>query len=117
GACHLRIWAPLEQLAAADSQRLTAASAERAAASAREAAACACSTSRRLAQPLPMVPTRASIAMLAPNVRAFIPTHLLCPESSRGGLGKTTRLVAQSGDARNQGPDGSVKLAARHAWV
>jgi hypothetical protein len=78
GACYLRILGA--QLAAADSQRLTAASADRAAASARVAAACACSTSLRPTQPTPMVPTRASIVMLAPNLRAFIPTHLLCPE-------------------------------------
>jgi hypothetical protein len=49
----------------------------RAASSARVAAASARSTSFFDAHPIVIVPISASAAMLAPNLRAFIPTHLL----------------------------------------
>src|SRR5262249_20625732 len=112
GAHYLRRLPRLDaasQRAAADSTRLAAASARRDASSARVAAAFACSTSFLPTQPTAIVPTSASAAKLAPNLRAFIPTHLLCPEGSRGGLGKATPFVSQMGCARNQASDGSGK--------
>src|SRR5262249_12281559 len=102
------------QRAAAASTRLAAASARREASSARGAAAFACSTSFRPAQPLGLVLTTARAAMLAPNSPAFLPPHLLCPEESRGGLGKATPFVSQKECARNQASDGSGKASLRH---
>ena len=72
----------------------------------------ACSTSFLPAQPIAIVLTSASAAMLAPNLRAFIPTHLLCPESSRGGLGKATPFcVTNPGTLATKRPDGSGKAS------
>src|SRR5262245_35483243 len=83
-AHYLRRRGPADsQREAAASHRPVAASARRAASSARVAAALACSTSFLPAHPIAIVLTSASAAMLAPNLRAVIPTHLLCPGVAR----------------------------------
>jgi hypothetical protein len=65
------------------------------------------------AHPIAIVLTSASAAMLAPNLCAVIPTHLLCPGACPGGLGKATSLVSQKGYARNQARDGRGKAIQR----